>query len=135
FINIGVIGPGVMGSSIVRHLLKAGYEVNVYNRTKSKAIPLTEEGAVWKNTPAEIAEKSEVILTIVGYPIDVQKVYFGENGIFEGLSEGKIITDMTTSTPAHAEKLAEETETTGDSTRHATAPSGDLGTNKGTPTA
>ena len=85
-----------------------------------------------KNTPAEIAENSEVILTIVGYPIDVEKVYFGEDGIFEGLSEGKIIIDMTTSTPALAEKLAEEAEKIGAFALDAPVSGGDLGAKNGT---
>lgn len=130
--KIGFIGTGVMGSSMVRHLLKAGYEVNVYNRTKSKAIPLTEEGAIWNNTPAEIAANSDVILTIVGYPIDVEKVYLGEDGIFEGLSEGKIIIDMTTSTPALAEKLAKKAEEIGAIALDAPVSGGDLGAKNGT---
>ena len=130
--KIGFIGTGVMGSSMVRHLLKAGYEVNVYNRTKSKAMPLTEEGAVWKNTPAEIAKTSDVILTIVGYPIDVEKVYFEEDGVFEGLSEGKTIIDMTTSTPALAEQLAKEAEKIGVAALDAPVSGGDLGAKNGT---
>ena len=130
--KIGFIGTGVMGSSMVRHLLKAGYEVNVYNRTKSKAIPLTEEGAIWNNTPAEIAANSDVILTIVGYPIDVEKVYLGEDGIFEGLSEGKIIIDMTTSTPALAEELAKKAEEIGTVALDAPVSGGDLGAKNGT---
>ena len=109
----GFIGTGVMGSSMVRHLLNAGYDVNVYNRTKEKAMPLTEEGAVWQDTPADIARTSDIILTIVGYPSDVESVYFDRDGVFEGLAEGKIIIDMTTSTPALAIKLAEESEKIG----------------------
>ena len=70
--KIGFIGTGVMGSSMVRHLLNADYTVNVFNRTKSKADSLVEEGAVWLDTPKEIAEQSDVIFTIVGYPEDVE---------------------------------------------------------------
>lgn len=130
--KIGFIGTGVMGSSMVRHLLKADYEVNVYNRTQSKAMPLVEEGAVWKDTPAEIAEASDVILTIVGYPDDVEQVYFGDDGVFTGLSEGKTIIDMTTSTPALAERLAEEAEKVGVASLDAPVSGGDLGAKNGT---
>jgi len=130
--KIGFIGTGVMGSSMVRHLLNANYEVNVYNRTKEKAMPLTDEGAIWQDTPAEIAKQSDVILTIVGYPSDVEEVYFGENGVFEGLTEGKIVIDMTTSTPALAEKIAEKAIKIGASSLDAPVSGGDLGAKNGT---
>lgn len=130
--KIGFIGTGVMGTSMVRHLLKADYEVNVYNRTKEKAMPLTEEGAVWQDTPAQIAQTSDVILTIVGYPSDVEAVYLGEDGVFEGLSEGKTIIDMTTSTPALAEKLANKAKEIGVASLDAPVSGGDLGAQKGT---
>ena len=130
--KIGFIGTGVMGSSMVRHLLNANYEVNVYNRTKEKAMPLTDEGALWQDTPAEIAKQSDVILTIVGYPSDVEEVYFDENGVFEGLTEGKIVIDMTTSTPALAEKIAEKAIKIGASSLDAPVSGGDLGAKNGT---
>lgn len=130
--KIGFIGTGVMGTSMVRHLLKADYEVNVYNRTKEKAMPLTEEGAVWQDTPAQIAQTSDVILTIVGYPSDVEAVYLGEDGVFEGLSEGKTIIDMTTSTPALAEKLSNKAKEIGVASLDAPVSGGDLGAQKGT---
>lgn len=130
--KIGFIGTGVMGSSMVRHLLNANYKVNVYNRTKEKAMPLTDEGALWQDTPAEIAKQSDVILTIVGYPSDVEEVYFGENGVFEGLTEGKIVIDMTTSTPALAEKIAEKAIKIGASSLDAPVSGGDLGAKNGT---
>ena len=130
--KIGFIGTGVMGSSMVRHLLKAGYQVNVYNRTKEKAMSLVDEGAVWQDTPAAIASVSDIILTIVGYPSDVEEVYFGAGGVFEGLSEGKIIVDMTTSTPALAVKLAEEAEEIGVESLDAPVSGGDLGAKNGT---
>lgn len=130
--KIGFIGTGVMGSSMVRHLLNAGYEVNVYNRTKEKAMPLIEEGAVWQETPADIARTSDVILTIVGYPSDVESVYLGEEGVFEGLAAGKIVIDMTTSTPALAVKIAERASEIGVHALDAPVSGGDLGAQKGT---
>lgn len=130
--KVGFIGTGVMGSSMVRHLLKAGYEVNVFNRTKAKALLLTEEGAVWKDTPAEIAAASDVILTIVGYPKDVEEVYFGEQGIFNSLTTGKIVVDMTTSTPALAIEIAEAAEKIGATAFDAPVSGGDLGAKNGT---
>lgn len=130
--KIGFIGTGVMGSSMVRHLLNAEYEVHVYNRTKAKAMPLVDEGAIWEDTPALIAEKTDVIFTIVGYPADVEQVYLGEDGVFEGLSAGKIIVDMTTSTPALAADIAEKAAKIGVDSLDAPVSGGDLGAQKGT---
>lgn len=130
--KIGFIGTGVMGSSMVKHLLKADYDVQVYNRTKAKAMPLTEEGATWQDTPAEIARTSDVIFTIVGYPSDVEEVYFGDDGVFEGLSEGKTIIDMTTSTPALAEKIAKKAAEIDVKSLDAPVSGGDVGAAEGT---
>lgn len=129
--KIGFIGTGIMGSSMIRHLLKAGHTVYVYNRTQSKAMPLVEEGALWQDTPAQIAENAEVIMTMVGYPQDVEEVYFGEEGVFAGLSEGKIIVDMTTSTPTLAQKIAGEAEKIGVASLDAPVSGGDIGAQKG----
>ena len=130
--KVGFIGTGVMGSSMVRHLLKAGNTVHVYNRTKEKAMPLVDEGAIWENTPADITKVSDIIFTIVGYPQDVEQVYFGENGIFEELTEGKIVVDMTTSKPALAERLAIKAEELGAVSLDAPVSGGDLGAKNGT---
>ena len=130
--KVGFIGTGVMGSSMVRHLLNADYDVNVFNRTKEKAMPLVDEGAVWQDSPAEVAEKSDVIFTIVGYPTDVEEVYFGDKGIFEGLSEGKIVVDMTTSTPELAVRISEKAGEMKVKSLDAPVSGGDLGAKNGT---
>lgn len=130
--KVGFIGTGVMGSSMVRHLLNADYDVNVFNRTKEKAMPLVEEGAVWQDSPAEVAKKSDVIFTIVGYPTDVEEVYFGDKGIFEGLSEGKIVVDMTTSTPELAVRISEKAGEMKVKSLDAPVSGGDLGAKNGT---
>ena len=130
--KVGFIGTGVMGSSMVRHLLNADYDVNVFNRTKEKAMPLVEEGAVWQDSPAEVAEKSDVIFTIVGYPTDVEEVYFGDKGIFEGLSEGMIVVDMTTSTPELAVRISEKAGEMKVKSLDAPVSGGDLGAKNGT---
>ncbi len=106
--KIGFIGIGVMGVNMASHLLKAGYEVVVYNRTKEKALPLLEAGAEWKNTVKEVAESADVIITIVGYPHDVKEVYLGENGLFNHAKKGTYFLDMTTSKPALAVTIYEE---------------------------
>ena len=79
--TIGFIGTGIMGKSMALHILKAGYPVNVFNRSKEKTIPLIEQGAVWHSSPREVAAHSDIIITIIGYPKDVEEVYLGKEGI------------------------------------------------------
>lgn len=129
--KIGFIGTGVMGASMADHLLEAGYEMNVYNRTKEKADDLVSKGALWKDSPAEIAKSSDLIFTILGYPKDVEEVYFGEDGIFEELTSNKIIVDMTTSTPALAEKIAKKAKEIGAQALDAPVSGGDIGAKEG----
>lgn len=130
--KIGFVGTGVMGSSMVRHLLKNGYTVHLYNRTKEKADSLVEAGAFWENSPAEVSEVADVIFTILGYPEDVEEVYFGDKGIFNSLSGAKVVVDMTTSTPALAIRIAAEADKIGASSLDAPVSGGDLGAKKGT---
>lgn len=104
---IGWIGTGLMGNPMVKHLVNAGYKVNVYNRTKSKADDLVSMGCTWCNTPAEIAANSDVVVTIIGFPKDVEECYFGEQGIFKKLKPGTILIDMTTTKPSLAIRIAE----------------------------
>lgn len=129
---IGFIGTGVMGASIVKHLLKAGYSVNVYNRTKSKTDELVKEGAIWQDTPKDVTNKSDVIFSMVGYPKDVEEIYYGENGVFSGKVDGKIVIDMTTSTPSLAKKIEETAVELGAESLDAPVSGGDLGAKKGT---
>ena len=124
--KIGFIGTGVMGSSMVKHLLNAGYPVTVYNRTKEKAQAVIDAGAKWANTPKEVANHSDVVLTIVGYPTDV------EEGIFQGLQKSTILIDLTTSTPSLAKKIAEEAEKFSCDALDAPVSGGDLGAKNGT---
>lgn len=130
--KIGFIGTGVMGSSMVRHLLKNGYEVHLYNRTKEKADSLVEAGAVWEDSPAQVSQKTDVTFTILGYPADVEEVYFGKEGILSSLTGDKIVVDMTTSTPALAIRIAKEAEAIGASSLDAPVSGGDLGARNGT---
>ena len=81
-LRIGWIGTGVMGHSMASHLLEAGYPLTVYNRTKSRAAALLEKGARWADTPRAVAEQSDVVFSIVGYPADVEAVTIGEHGAF-----------------------------------------------------
>jgi len=102
---IGLVGTGVMGKSMAGHFIKAGFEVHVYNRTKSKAEDLLEQGAKWQDTPGQIAQHCNVIITMVGFPSDVEEVYLGEQGILRNAKPGSFLIDMTTSSPALAKKI------------------------------
>ncbi|MEI5989569.1 2-hydroxy-3-oxopropionate reductase [Enterococcus termitis] len=130
--QIGFIGTGVMGAAIVKNMMKQGLQVNVYNRTKSKTDELVAEGAVWKDTPAEITASSDIIFTMVGFPKDVEGIYFDESGIFSVDITDKIIVDLTTSTPTLAEKIAVRANELGGATLDAPVSGGDLGAKNGT---
>ncbi|RNB79178.1 NAD(P)-dependent oxidoreductase [Brevibacillus nitrificans] len=105
---IGFVGTGVMGKSMASHFLKAGYQVVVYTRTKAKAEDLLEQGAVWKEHVSQVAQASDVIITMVGYPSDVEEVYLGAEGIVTHAKPGSFLIDMTTSKPSLAKKIYEE---------------------------
>ncbi|MHA6258524.1 NAD(P)-dependent oxidoreductase [Sporosarcina sp. CAU 1771] len=130
--KVGFIGTGVMGSSIIQHLLKAGYEVFVYTRTKERANHLLEKGAVWKNTPADATRGADVVFTMAGYPTDVESIYFDEDGIFEGSAAGQLIIDMTTSSPALAKRIAKEATGREIGSIDAPVSGGDIGAKNGT---
>lgn len=124
---IGFVGTGVMGKSMAGHLLKAGYPLVVYTRTKEKASELIEKGAEWAETPAAVAKKANVIITIVGYPADVEEVYLGENGIITNGRENTYVIDMTTSTPTLAKRIYEEARKIGIYAIDAPVSGGDIG--------
>jgi len=124
---IGFVGTGVMGKSMAGHLLKAGYQVLVFNRTKARAEELIQMGAVWQDTVAELANRSNVIITIVGYPKDVEEVYFGNAGILSHAKSGSYLVDMTTSAPALAKKIYDEALTKGMYALDAPVSGGDVG--------
>lgn len=130
--KLGWIGTGVMGAAIAHNLMAAGYEMTVYNRTKSKADALVAEGATWAATPAVVAQQSDVVFTMVGFPADVEQVYFGEQGIFDGLTAGKTVIDMTTSQPKLAAKIAAYAGQHGLHALDAPVSGGDVGAQKAT---
>ncbi|WP_235615581.1 NAD(P)-dependent oxidoreductase [Brevibacillus reuszeri] len=105
---IGFVGTGVMGKSMASHFLNAGYQVLVYTRTKEKAEDLLARGAVWKERISDLAASSNVIITMVGYPSDVEEVYLGAEGIVSHAKPGTFLLDMTTSKPSLAKKIYEE---------------------------
>jgi 3-hydroxyisobutyrate dehydrogenase len=97
--RIGVIGLGIMGKSMARNLLKAGFSLTVFNRTRAKADELAAEGAHVADSPAEVAHASDVIITIVTNSPDVEQVVLGEKGVIEGVQEGAVLVDMSTISP------------------------------------
>ena len=106
--TIGFIGLGVMGKSMARHLLKAGYPLHLYTRTKAKAAELLGEGAVWAESVAELAACCNVVISIVSFPTDVEAVYLGDDGVIANIAAGSYIIDMTTSKPDLAQQIYAE---------------------------
>eukprot|EP00898_Chlorokybus_atmophyticus_P005250 jgi/Chlat1/5726/Chrsp38S05558 len=125
--RIGWIGTGVMGQSMCGHIMNAGYSVNVYNRTMSKAQSLVEKGAAALRSPRLVAERSNVVFTIVGYPQDVREVILGNPGVLAGLRPGGVVVDMTTSDPALAREIAEAALATGCQALDCPVSGGDVG--------
>ena len=106
--KIAWIGTGVMGESMASHLMDAGHELYVYNRTKSKTDNLVSRGAKLLSEVKDAPKFADVIFTIVGYPKDVEEVYLGENGLITTAKKGQVFIDMTTSSPSLAEKISNE---------------------------
>lgn len=102
---IGFIGTGVMGRSMAGHLLDAGYRLRIYNRTAEKARDLVERGAEWAASPGDAADGADVVITMVGYPADVEAVYLAPDGIIARARTGAVLIDMTTSSPALAQRI------------------------------
>lgn len=125
--SIGFIGTGVMGRSMAMHLLKAGYSVSIYTRTKEKADDLIKEGAVWRETAEELARHSDVVMTMVGYPSDVEELYLGDRGILNAAKSGSYVIDMTTSKPSLAIRIYELAKQKGIYAIDAPVSGGDVG--------
>ncbi len=125
--SIGWIGTGVMGLSMCGHVLDAGYRVAVFNRTRAKAQPLVDRGATWAESPRAVAEASEVVFTMVGFPPDVREVYFSDRGILGGTRRGAILVDMTTTEPTLAREIADAARKKGVQAIDAPVSGGDVG--------
>ena len=106
--KIAWIGTGVMGESMAGHLMDAGHELFVYNRTKSKTDNLVSRGATLLEEIKDAPNFADVVFTMVGYPKDVEEVYLGENGLITTAKKGQVFVDMTTSSPSLAEKISNE---------------------------
>ncbi|MGE4297970.1 MAG: NAD(P)-dependent oxidoreductase [Desulfovibrionaceae bacterium] len=125
--RIGWIGTGVMGLHMCGHLMAAGYQATVYNRTKAKAQPLLDKGAAWADSPRAVAEASDVVFTIVGFPKDVREVYFNADGVLAGLRSGGACVDMTTTSPTLAVEIAQAAAKQGVMALDAPVSGGDVG--------
>jgi 3-hydroxyisobutyrate dehydrogenase len=125
--TVGFIGIGVMGRSMAGHLLDAGYSVHVYNRTQAKAQDLVDRGAQWQSSPGKVAAAADVIITIVGFPVDVESVYLGEDGVLAQARSGSLAIDMTTSCPNLASRIAQEAAAKGIEVLDAPVSGGDIG--------
>jgi 3-hydroxyisobutyrate dehydrogenase len=130
--KIGWIGTGVMGKSMCIHILKNGYPLSVYNRTKEKAGELCSQGAAWLATPGDVAAASDVTFTMVGEPADVEQVILGKGGVLERSRPGSVIVDMTTSEPSLARRIYEEAKGKSVSSLDAPVSGGDVGAREGT---
>jgi 3-hydroxyisobutyrate dehydrogenase len=124
---VGFVGTGVMGGAMAGHLLDAGYRLRVHNRTRSKAAHLIDRGAVWCETAGAVADGADAVVTIVGYPADVERVYLAPDGLVAHAHAGAILIDMTTSTPSLAVRIAEAAETVGIRALDAPVSGGDVG--------
>src|SRR6478609_7416875 len=125
--SIAFIGTGVMGRSMAGHLQKAGHTLHVHNRTKEKAQALLDAGAEWHDTAGSAAAIADFVITIVGFPQDVEEIYFGADGVLARARPGAVLIDMTTSSPALAKRIAEAAVARGLAALDAPVTGGDIG--------
>lgn len=130
--KIGFIGTGVMGTGIINNLLKHGNDVTVYNRTKAHAQAVLDRGAKWAATPAAATTGNEIVFTMVGFPQDVEDVYYGQDGVLAVAQAGQYLVDMTTSRPSLAQRIAIDGEKKGAHVVDAPVSGGDVGAKNGT---
>jgi 3-hydroxyisobutyrate dehydrogenase len=125
--RVGWIGTGVMGRWMCQHLMDKGYKATVYNRSREKAKALLEAGAAWAETPQKVAERSDVVFAIVGFPKDVREVFLGPQGALAGARPGAALVDMTTSEPSLAREIYEAARAKGVAAIDAPVSGGDVG--------
>jgi 2-hydroxy-3-oxopropionate reductase len=130
--RIGFIGLGAMGKPMTQNLMKAGYPVSVLTRTRSKIEDLLADGVVWCNAPKEVAQKSDVVITMLPDTPDVEQAFGGRDGVFNGARPGMLLIDMSTISPIAVRKLAREAEARGCDFLDAPVSGGDIGAQNGT---
>ncbi len=121
-----------MGLSMCGHVLDKGHPVTLTTRTRSKAQPLLDKGATWADTPRAVAEQSDVVVTIVGFPQDVREVYLGEQGLLSGVRPGSVLVDMTTTEPSLAREIHAAARNKAAAAVDAPVSGGDVGARSGT---
>jgi 2-hydroxy-3-oxopropionate reductase len=130
--RVGFIGLGIMGKPMAQNLMEAGYELTVYNRSPEKAEELGKGGASVASSPAEAAEKSDIVITMLPDSPDVRNVVAGEGGVLEGIKEASLLVDMSTISPVVTEELAAKVKERGASMLDAPVSGGDVGAIEGT---
>lgn len=130
--KIGFIGVGVMGKSMVLNLMRSGYEVYIYTRTKRKALEVIEKGAIWCDSIKDCVKDVQAVITMVGFPKDVEEVYFGDEGILNHAKSGSYVIDMTTTSPKLSKRIYETALKKGIFALDAPVSGGDVGAKKGT---
>ena len=125
--SIAFIGTGVMGRSMAGHLQRAGYPLHVHNRTQAKAQALLEAGATWHASAGSAAAAADVVITMLGFPTDVEETYFGADGVFERAHGRALLIDMTTSSPVLARRIAAAAAGRGHAALDAPVSGGDVG--------
>jgi 3-hydroxyisobutyrate dehydrogenase len=124
---IAFIGTGVMGRSMAGHLMSAGHEVHVFNRTREKAKPLLDSGARWHDSAGGAAQEADVVITMLGFPRDVEETYLGPGGIVDRARKGSLLIDMTTSSPILARTISGAASARGLEALDAPVSGGDIG--------
>ncbi len=130
--RVGWIGTGVMGQSMCRHVMARGFAATVYNRTKAKAQGLVDAGAAYADSPKAVAERSDVVFAIVGFPKDVREVFLGPEGALAGAKPGAVLVDMTTSEPSLARAIEAAAKAKGVHSLDAPVSGGDVGAKNAT---
>lgn len=125
--KVGFVGLGIMGHSMAGHVLDAGFAMHVFNRSRGKADALVAKGARWHDSAGDVAAAADVVITMVGYPRDVEALYLGAEGIVARARPGTILIDMTTSSPELAERIARAAAGKGLSALDAPVSGGDIG--------
>lgn len=128
---IGFIGIGVMGNGMVTNLIRSGFVLHVYNRTRAKAVDVIAQGAQWHGSIADLVAEVPVVITMVGYPHDVEEIYLADGGILHHARPGTFLVDMTTSSPALAQKIYREAQTRKLAALDAPVSGGDVGAREG----
>ena len=130
--TIGWIGTGVMGVSMARHLMTAGHPLVIHTRTRARAEPLLAAGAQWAESPLAVAERAEIVCSMVGYPEDVEVTHLGPQGTLSAAKAPALLIDFTTSSPALAQRIAERSAALGTQAIDAPVSGGDVGARNAT---